>query len=120
MWPFNIFRTSRKMSIKTLDDRFAATGQVRPEEIEQLAKQGYAAIVCARPDNEEAGQPAFAEIASEAEKHGMKAVHIPVAGTLSAEQIARFKQAMAVIDGPVLGYCRSGGRAAALCSSLGQ
>lgn len=108
------------MTIKKIDDRFATTGQVRPEDVAQLARDGYAAIVCARPDNEDAGQPAFAEIASEAEKHGMKTVHIPVTGTPSDEQITRFKEAMAAIDGPVLGYCRAGGRAAKLYSSIGQ
>ncbi|WIY53706.1 TIGR01244 family sulfur transferase [Devosia sp. YIM 151766] len=108
------------MSIKKIDDRFAASGQIRPEDIEQLARDGYAAIICARPDDEDAGQPAFAEIASEAEKHGLKAVHIPVSGTPSPEQVSQFKAAMAAIEGPVLGYCRAGGRAASLYSAMEQ
>lgn len=108
------------MTIKRIDSRFATTGQIRPEDIAQLARDGYAAIVCARPDNEEPGQPGFAEIAREAEKQGMKAVHIPVSGAPSADQIGRFAEAMKSIDGPVLGYCRSGARSAALYSSIGK
>lgn len=118
MWPFNTPGKFPKMSIRKIDDRFSTTGQVGPEEIENLAKQGYVAIVCARPDNEEPGQPAFAEIAREAERHGMKALHIPVKGAASREQIARFEEAMATIEGPVLGYCRSGARSAALYASI--
>ena len=120
MWPFNIFGNKGKMNIKKIDDRFATTGQIRPEDIAQLAKDGYLAIVCARPDNEEPGQPAFSEIAGEAGKYGVKAVHIPVTGAPSAAQIERFKEAMATMEGPVLGYCRSGARSAALYSSIGQ
>lgn len=108
------------MSIKKIDDRFATTGQIRTQDIAQLAGDGYIAIVCARPDNEEPGQPAFAEIADEAAKHGIKAVHVPVAGAPTPEQVDRFKETMATMEGPVLGYCRSGARSAALYSSIGQ
>lgn len=106
------------MNIRKIDEHFATTGQIRPEEIEMLADQGYAAIVCARPDGEEPGQPAFSEIAREAEKHGLKAFHIPVAGTPTEDQVTRFAKAIATIEGPVLGYCRSGARSAALYSSI--
>jgi len=108
------------MNIKKIDDRFATTGQVRPEDVAQLAQDGYVAIVCARPDNEEPGQPPFALIAGEAEKYGMKAIHIPVTGAPSTAQVDRFEDAMGTIVGPVLGYCRSGARSAALYSSIGQ
>lgn len=108
------------MSIRKIDERFATAGQIRPQDVEALAGQGFVAIVSARPDGEEPGQPAFAEIAREAERHGMKAVHIPITGTPSPDHVARFKKAMATTDGPVLGYCRSGARSAALYSSIGR
>ncbi len=108
------------MNIKKIDNRFATMGQVRPEDVAQLAQDGYVAVVCARPDNEEPGQPTFAAVAHEAEKHGMKAVHIPVTGAPSTVQVKRFEEAMETIEGPVLGYCRSGARSAALYSSIGQ
>lgn len=120
MWPFNLPGKFGKMSIKKIDDRFATTGQLHPEAIGQLARDGYVAIICTRPDNEEAGQPPFAEIAREAERHGMKAIHIPVAGAPSAAQAARLEQVMNAVDGPVLSYCRSGARSAALYSSIGR
>lgn len=106
------------MRIKSVDKHFSTAGQIRPEEIEGLAEKGYTAIVCARPDNEEPGQPAFAEIAREAAKHGMKAVQIPIAGKPSSEQIAQFEKEMSDVEGPVLSYCRSGARAASLYASI--
>lgn len=118
MWPFTIFGKTRKMTIRKLDQHFATTGQIRPEAVAELAKEGYVAILCARPDNEEPGQPAFATIAAEAKRHGMKAIHIPVSGGPSPDQIARFKKEMAGVNGPVLGYCRSGARSAALYAAL--
>lgn len=102
------------MNLKTIDDRFDATGQIRPEDVGTLAELGYGAIVCARPDGEDAGQPAFADIAREAERHGLRALHYPMSGVPSPEQVASFSQALTHIEGRILGYCRSGARAGTL------
>jgi uncharacterized protein (TIGR01244 family) len=102
------------MSLNRIDDRFCVTGQIRPEQVEDLAAQGFKAIVCARPDNEDAGQPAFARIAEAAERQGLKAIHIPLSGAPSPQSVARLREALKGVDGPVLGYCRSGARAANL------
>lgn len=120
MWPFSIFRKVRKMSIKTIDERFATSAQIDPNDMGALAQQGYTAIICARPDNEEPGQPTFAEVAREAQKHGMTAVHIPVSGAPTPEQIEQFEKAISAAKGPALGYCRGGSRAAALYSAIGR
>lgn len=106
------------MNIRKIDDRFATTGQIRPEDVKTLAAAGYRGIVCARPDNEEAGQPSFERIEAAAKQAGIKAVHIPVSGPLTEGQLIRFEEAMARMDGPVLGYCRSGGRAGSLYQAL--
>lgn len=108
------------MNIKKIDDAFSITGQIVPQDIETLKAQGFVGIVCARPDNEEPGQPNFAEISAAAEKVGLKAAHIPVSGMLGEGQIIRFEQAMAEMDGPVLGYCKSGARAGSLYATLNR
>lgn len=117
MWPFT---SKKEMTIRRIDDRFSVTGQIRPDQVAGLAALGYTTIVCARPDHEEAGQPTFAEIAKEARKHGLKAVHVPVSGMPGAELQGRFRGAMAGCDGAALGYCRSGARAANLYAMLGR
>ena len=120
MWPFTLFGKSRTMTFTAIDERFASTGQIRPDAVAELAAQGYRAIICARPDHEDPGQPTFAEIAGEAKKHGMAAFHIPVSGRPTPAQQASFDAAMAEAPGPVLGYCRSGGRAGSLYAGMAR
>ncbi|MEQ8447736.1 MAG: TIGR01244 family sulfur transferase [Pelagibacterium sp.] len=106
------------MNIKKIDDRFSTAGQITPDDIGMLKDNGFRAIVCARPDNEEPGQPTFAQIESAARAAGLEAFQVPVSGQLTEGQIIRFHEAMANVDGPVLGYCRSGARAGSLYVTL--
>lgn len=103
---------------RKIDDRFAIAPQIQPDDVSALADAGCRGIICARPDNEDAGQPSFAEIAAAASKAGIKAIHIPVSGPLGEAQLIRMEQALAEIEGPILGYCRSGGRAGSLYQAL--
>jgi uncharacterized protein (TIGR01244 family) len=102
------------MAIHKIDDQFAQSPQILADDVRLIAEAGYKGIVCARPDNEDIGQPAFAEIAEVAERFGIKAFHIPVSGPLTQGQVIRFEAAKAEAGGPILGYCRSGGRAGSL------
>jgi uncharacterized protein (TIGR01244 family) len=102
------------MAIQKIDDNFAQSPQIQPDDVRLIAEAGYKGIVCARPDNEDRNQPAFADIAEVAERFGIKTFHIPVTGPLTEGQLIRFEQARAETDGPILGYCRSGGRAGSL------
>lgn len=102
------------MTIRKIDDQFAQSPQIQPDDVRLIAEAGYRGIVCARPDSEDPGQPPFAEIAEAAERFGIKAFHIPVTGPLIEGQLIRFGQALADTNGPILGYCRSGARAGSL------
>lgn len=106
------------MNINKIDDRFSTTGQIRPEDLKDLKAMGFVGVVCARPDEEEPGAPDFAEIEKAAHALGMKAAHVPVSGLLGEGQIIRFHEAMAGMEGPVVGYCRSGARAGSLYHTL--
>lgn len=108
------------MNIRKLDDNFSVTAQIMPDQVKAVAAAGYRSIVCARPDNEEFGQPSFAEVARAAEAEGLQIVHIPVSGGLGEEQIIRFHQAWEEVPKPVLGYCRSGARAGSLYATLNK
>lgn len=121
MWPFsNAPKKAKAMNLRKLDDQFSVTGQIAPEQVENISDLGFKAIVCARPDNEEGGQPSFAEVARAAERQGLQIVHIPVSGPLSEGQIIRFHEAMKQMPRPVLGYCRSGARAGSLYATLSK
>lgn len=108
------------MNVRKIDDNFAVTGQITPDQIKAVSDAGYKSIVCARPDNEEFGQPSFDEVARAAEAHGIQIVHIPVSGGLGEGQIIRFHDAWKQMPKPMLGYCRSGARAGSLHATLSR
>ena len=116
---FSFFKSrANTMNVRKLDDNFSVTGQITPEQVKAVSEAGYKSIVCARPDNEEFGQPSFDEVARAAEAEGIQIVHIPVSGPLGEGQIIRFHDAWANMPKPVLGYCRSGARAGSLYATL--
>lgn len=103
------------MEIRRVSADYAVTAQPKPEDIAAIAGKGYRGIVIARPDGEDAGQPDAAAIAGEAAKHGLQVRHVPVSTAgMTQEDLVAFVDAWEELDKPVLGYCRSGGRAAAL------
>jgi uncharacterized protein (TIGR01244 family) len=102
------------MTIQKIDDYFAVSPQIQTGDVKRLAEAGFKGIVCARPDNEEPGQASFSDIAQIAERVGLKAFHIPVSGPLTKRHLVQFEQVRAHVRGPILGYCRSGGRAGRL------
>lgn len=108
------------MQPKTIDDRLAVGGQITPEQVAQLKAQGFRAVICNRPDGEDPGQPAFAEIEGAARAQGMEARHIPVAGRPGEAEAGAFAAALAELPGPVYAYCRSGGRSGALAAMAGR
>ena len=113
MWPFPKSDLPH-ITARRIDDSFAVTGQLQPGQMVDVAAAGYRSILCARPDNEERGQPTFSAVAEAAGRAGLKAVHIPVSGSLTEGALIRMEQALAELPGPILGYCRSGARAGSL------
>jgi uncharacterized protein (TIGR01244 family) len=108
------------MNIRKIDEQFSITGQITPAEVKGVADAGFHAILCARPDHEEPGQPTFAEVARAAEAAGLQIVHIPVSGGLREGDIIRFNEAWRAMPKPVLAYCRSGARAGSLYQTLAR
>jgi sulfide:quinone oxidoreductase len=94
---------------------FAVTGQLRPEDLPGIAAQGFRAIVNNRPDGEEPGQPSSRDLANEAHRLGLSYEDLPVQpGQISDERASALAQTLEVLPGPVLAFCRSGRRSAAL------
>lgn len=103
------------MSFKQLTSTFSVAPQLSESDIIKAADNGFSAIIDARPDGEDAGQPAAAQIAALAQKYGLAFTHVPVTtGAITDADIAKFAAALKSAPGPVLGYCRSGTRAAML------
>ena len=108
---------SQTMNYRTIDPNFAVAGQIQPDQIDDLAAAGFKTIICARPDNEDPGQPSFRQISAKAEKLGLRTVHIPVSGGPSDSAVKTMKKTLRDMPKPMFGYCRSGGRAGSLYSA---
>lgn len=108
------------MEIRQINPRLAVSGQIGPDDIAAVAARGFRAIVCNRPDGEEAGQPRFADVAAAARAAGLEARHIPVSGPVTDTQAAAFGAALSDLPAPVLAYCRSGARSTAIWSAGAQ
>jgi uncharacterized protein (TIGR01244 family) len=90
-------------------DTFVA-GQVRPEEMTEIAAAGIALIVNNRPDHEEPGQPEAAEIEAAARAAGLAYRDLPVSGAISPAQAEALAEMLDAAGGRTLLFCRSGTR----------
>lgn len=101
------------MTFKALSPTFSASPQLTKADIALAAESGFRTIVDHRPDGEEAGQPSAAEMQALASSQGLAFAHIPVrVGAISEADIAKMVDLLGRSAGPVLGYCKSGTRAA--------
>lgn len=100
------------MDIRHIDDNYAVAAQISPDDVRDIAAEGFQTIICNRPDGEGGpDQPDFAEVARVAEKAGIATYYIPViGGQLTQENVDALAEALEKAEGPVLAYCRSGTR----------
>lgn len=96
---------------RQIDERMLVSGQLQPADVQAAADAGVTMIVNNRPDGEQPGQPAGAEIEAAARAAGLDYRHIPVAGGLSPDLVEAMGEALdAAADGKVLGFCAAGTR----------
>lgn len=96
---------------RPLDDRTLVSGEISPADIAELRRHGVTMIVNNRPDDEETGQPASAELEAAAEAAGIDYRHIPISRGLGPAEIEEMVSAMTELgDGRMLAFCRSGMR----------
>jgi uncharacterized protein (TIGR01244 family) len=98
------------MIFRRLDEKTFVAGQIEAADVEEAATHGVRLIVNNRPDGEEPGQPASAEIEAAAAAAGIDYVHIPVAGGFAEGQATAMREAMDLANGGVLAFCKSGTR----------
>ncbi|MBY6241728.1 bifunctional protein tyrosine phosphatase family protein/NAD(P)/FAD-dependent oxidoreductase [Methylosinus sp. Sm6] len=103
------------MGFVALTPDFSVSPQLSQDDVARAARDGFRRIVDCRPDNEEPGQPSFADVSGWAAAHGLTAAHVPVTmADLRDDAVDAFAAALASADGKVLGYCKTGRRASAL------
>ncbi|WP_372605084.1 TIGR01244 family sulfur transferase [Actibacterium sp.] len=103
------------MEIKQIAPSFAASPQIKPDDVARIAEAGYRTIICNRPDGEADDQTSAAEIATAAREAGLEFRFVPIKpGMISDEIIQSFDDALKGCKGPVLAYCRTGTRSSTL------
>ena len=96
---------------RQLDDAITVAGQIQPADVVEAAAAGYRLVINNRPEGEEPGQPAAADIEAAARAAGMTYVAIPVDHSgMRRDQVNAMKQALEGAEGPALAFCRSGTR----------
>lgn len=107
------------MEMTRLDARLSVSPQIRPDELEEIHRQGFRMVINNRPDGEEAGQPTSAELRAAATRLGLGYRHIPVApGALTVQEASAFSTALREAGGPVLAFCRTGTRSTKLWQAI--
>lgn len=100
---------------RPLSEGYFVAPQITPEDVRAAAAMGVTLVINNRPDGEEPGQVAGAEIEKAAKAAGLAYAAIPVRGSdISASQLDAFDAAISAADGPVLAFCRSGARSTLL------
>lgn len=98
------------MEIRPLNDEYAVTAQISLADLETIRDLGFKSVVCNRPDNEDPGQPSFAEISARAAELGLEVAHVPISGPPPADAVRAMVDALDELPKPMLAYCRSGNR----------
>lgn len=109
------------MELTRLDPKLSVSPQVRPGDLEEAARRGFRMVINNRPDGEEPGQPASAELRTAAGRLGLAYRYIPVAPAgLTGQDAVAFAGALREADGPVLAFCRTGARSTKLWQAAQQ
>lgn len=103
------------MEYTRLSEQLVTVPQVRPQDLPKIAASGFVGIINNRPDAEAPEQPSSLELEGEAKRLGLAYWYVPVVpGEMTDKEVSAFSAALAEADGPVLAFCRTGNRSAAL------
>ena len=97
--------------MRQLEEKVLVSGQITPEEVAELKRDGVTMIVNNRPDGEEPGQPLGADIERAARAAGLDYRFVPISrGIGPADAEAMLDAFNSCAEGKVLAFCRSGMR----------
>lgn len=108
------------MDIRQITEIYHVSPQIDPSDMAALAQDGFAAVICNRPDAE--NPPSHhASVMEQAARDAGLAFHTLelTHQTLTPDNVARHKDMIAGAGGKVLAYCASGTRST-IVWALGQ
>ena len=100
--------------MKELPGDVFVTGQLLAAQMQALAEQGVMSFINNRPDMEGPMQPLSEELEKTAQELGVDYHYIPMSGGLTPGLIEASKTAFAQLPRPIVAFCASGMRSAAL------
>ena len=96
-------------------------GQITPEQVQQIAADGFKTIINNRPDGEAPDQPTSSEIEAAAHKAGLTYKEISFAGNaLTQQHVEDFADYFNQAQQPILMFCRTGNRSNGLYEAAKQ
>jgi sulfide:quinone oxidoreductase len=105
------------MDIRKITDELSVAPQITAQDVAAVKAAGFRAVICNRPDGEASDQPCCGEFEQAVTASGLAWRSQPVrSGGISREDVAAFAALVNELPKPVLAYCRSGTRCAALWS----
>ncbi|AVO39561.1 TIGR01244 family sulfur transferase [Pukyongiella litopenaei] len=108
------------MDIRIVTPRYHVSPQITPQDIPDLAAQGFTLIICNRPDAENPPELHAAQVRAAAEAAGLGFAQLDLTQqTMTPDNIARQTALVDEAEGPVLAYCASGTRCT-IAWALGQ
>lgn len=103
------------MNIVQLNECLGVSAQITADDVSAIAAAGYKVLINNRPEGEEGGQPAGADIATAAAAAGLEYHHMPVtAGDFPGADFSAMTALLDDSEQPVLAFCRTGTR----CTNL--
>ncbi len=104
-----------------MSHQISITGQITPDQIPMIAENGFKTIINNRPDGEEAGQPASANIAAAATEAGLAYKEISFAGNeMNQSHVEAFADYFNQAEQPILIFCRTGNRSTGIYETAKQ
>lgn len=102
--------------VEHIDEHLSISAQLEPQEVSRIAQSGYRSIINNRPDFEGGpSQPTSAKLEAAAREAGLAYQHLPVPPSGHTESQARqMLELVNRLPQPVLAFCRTGRRSAAL------
>jgi sulfide:quinone oxidoreductase len=100
--------------MKELPGDVFVTGQLLAAQIQALNEQGVMGFINNRPDMEGPLQPLSEELEAAAQSFGVDYQHIPMSGGLTPGLIEASVTAFETLPRPIVAFCASGMRSAAL------
>jgi sulfide:quinone oxidoreductase len=103
------------MDIRKIDDDISVSPQISADDVAEAARLGFKTLVANRPDGEEPGQPAMADLEAAARSNNLTWVYQPVqSGHVTDQDVETFDSMIRKAEKPVLAFCRSGTRCTVL------